>query len=290
MASEIYRLHYRGQLQKNVSTDSLGSEIRACVEKIRRAQRDGRVLTAALYQHDRMLFFYYEAVGEPLAVAEPYAMCKDTLAVKAGETDLAVPTGQSAETVPSVTAEESALAGTASGFQGQTPIPESGEDVQTTCIRPEELLGSLEPYLQLWPGQRGDRAWVHMYHIYYHSVPESPGQWKRAAVPEKRRGRIAFLRDNKLFSYTYFHKAIVDEGLLEGDRYQSIALHENILFSYFEEPKTFVNVRGDASEESQVIKDWMAVDPESHFIHMPQGNGENFMFLPALFALGVEDL
>lgn len=174
--------------------------------------------------------------------------------------------------------------------EGRKALPESGEDVQTTCARPESLLMPLSPFLQLWPGQRGDRLWVHMYHIYYHSVPESPEQWRRAAVPEKRRGRIAFLRDDKLFSYTYFHKAIVDEGLLTGDRYQSIALHENILFSYFEEPKTFVNVRGDTSRESQVIRDWMAVDPEAHFIHMPQGEGENFMFLPALFALGVEEM
>ena len=171
---------------------------------------------------------------------------------------------------------------------GHPVLPESGEDVQLTCLRPEELLEPLAAYLQVWPGQEGDRLWVHMYHIYYHSVPESTEQWKRAAVPEKRRGRIAFLRDDKLFSYTYFHKAIVDEGLLAGDKYQSIALHENILFSYFEEPKTFVNVLGDSARESQVIKDWLAVDPESHFIHMPLGEGENFMFMPALFAVGVE--
>ncbi len=192
-------------------------------------------------------------------------------------------TGHKAAVEPAVlTVQEGAV------FDHQAALPESGEDVQATCVRPEKLLRPLEPFLQVWPGQKGDRLWVHMYHIYYHSVPESPEQWKRAAVPEKRRGRIAFLREDRLFSYTYFHKAIVDEGLLTGDRYQSIALHENILFSYFEEPKTFVNVRGDTSRESRVINDWLAVDPESHFIHMPQGKGENFMFLPALFALGVE--
>lgn len=248
MAEKIYRLHYRGQLKEDISHDLLENAVRKCTENVRGAQEDGRVLTAALYRYDRMLFFYYEGVGEPLAVTEPIAM-----------TD-------------------------------QAALEESGEDVQTTCIRPEELLMSLESFLQVWPGQKGDRLWVHMYYIYCHSVPESAEQWKRAAVPEKRRGRIAFLRDDKLFSYTYFHKAIVDEGLLTGDRYQSIALHENILFSYFEEPKTFVNVRGDVSRESRVIDDWLAVDPESHFIHMPQGKGENFMFLPALFAMGVEDM
>jgi len=268
MASKIYRLHYRGQLRENVSSDSLEDAVQKCTDNVRRAQADGKVLTAALYRSERMLFFYYEALGEPLMVTESAAV-REGAAASASE---------KAELPESVSA---------SGMQA---APESGEDVQTTCIRPEELLASLNPFLQLWPGQKDDRLWVHMYHIYYHSVPESPEQWKRAAVPEKRRGRIAFLRDDKLFSYTYFHKAIVDEGLLEGDKYQSIALHENILFSYFEEPKTFVNVRGDASGESQVIKKWLAVDPESHFIHMPQGKGENFMFLPALFVVGLEDM
>ena len=248
MSLKIYRLHYRGQLKDAYSSDILESAVQECVKNIRRAQAEGRILTAALYQSGRMLFFYYEALGEPLAVTEPI---------------------------------ESA--------GGRTELLESGEDVQTTCPLPEELLLPLNPLLQVWPGQKGDRLWVHMYHIYYHSVPENTEQWRRAAVPEKRRGRIAFLRDDKLFSYTYFHKAIVDEGLLTGDKYQSIALHENILFSYFEEPKTLVNVQGDDSKESQVIKEWLAVDPESHFIHMPMGEGENFMFLPALFALGVED-
>lgn len=279
MTEKIYRLHYRGQLKENISYDMLEEAVRKCMEKVRGAQEDGRVLTAALYQYDRMLFFYYEAVGEPLAVMEPITM-----------------TGYDAGTESAALAEDAGvkdgalLSSDAKGSGNQTALAESGEDVQTTCVRPEELLMPLESFLQVWPGQKADRLWVHMYYIYYHSVPESAEQWKRAAVPEKRRGRIAFLRDDKLFSYTYFHKAIVDEGLLTGDRYQSIALHENILFSYFEEPKTFVNVQGDASRESQVINDWLAVDPESHFIHMPQGKGENFMFLPALFAMGVEDM
>lgn len=252
MSEKIYRLHYRGQLKEGISEKALREAAEQCVKNVRQAQAQGKVLTAALYQADRMLFFYYEAIGEPLAVAEPIAMAPE-----------------------------------ADG--SRTVLPESGEDVQATCLRPDELLAPLQPYLQAWPGQAGDRLWVHMYHIYYHSVPKSPEDWRRAAVPEKRRGRIAFLREEKVFSYVCHHRAIVEEGLLTGDRYQSIALHENVLFSYFEEPKTMVNVRGDASRESEAIRDWLAVNPEAHFIHMPEGGGENFMFLPALFAVGVED-
>lgn len=77
-----------------------------------------------------------------------------------------------------------------------------------------------------------------------------------------------------------------DEGLWYGDKYQSIALHENILFSYFEEPKAITNIQGDLEKQSEAIKEWLKVIPEDHFIHMPEGNGENFMFIPAYFALG----
>ena len=225
---EIHRMHYRAKLKDGYEKESLKKSLEKCEENIRKAQKEGRVLTAALYLADtaeisRTLFFYYEGLGD--------------------------------ESVVSV----------------------------------EELLAPLEDALVLWPGNVESRAWVKMYHIYYHSLPESVESWKRAGKPELRRGRIALLYEEKLFSYVYYHKAIVDEGLLKGDKYQSIALHENVLFSYFEEPKTMVNVK-NYEEESRVIEDWLAVDPESHFIHTPECEGLNFMFLPALFALGVEDL
>lgn len=157
------------------------------------------------------------------------------------------------------------------------------------ALSPEEFMAPLEDKLRIWPDLKSDRKWVQMHHIYYHQEATNVAHWKRAQVPDMRRGRIAFLYPDKLFSYVYYHKAIVDEGLLKGDKYQSIALHENVLFSYFEEPKTFVNIRNEEAE-SKVIEDWLAVDPESHFIHTKEGLGENFMFLPTLFAVGAEDL
>lgn len=248
MGEKIYRLHYRGQLKEGISAESLAAAAEQCVRNVRQAQRQGRVLTAALYRWNRMLFFYCEAIGEQLPVAEPI--------------DIA---------------------------ENENTLPESGEDMQVTCLYPEELLVPLNPFLQIWPGQTDDRLWVHMYHVFYQSVPESVEGWRRTAVPEKRRGRIAFLREDKLFGYVCSHRALVEEGLLMGDKYQSIALHENILFSYFEEPKTMTNIKNDLSRESQVIKAWEAMNPEAHFIHRPEGEGLNFMFLPALFAVGAED-
>lgn len=224
----VHRLHYRAKLKEEYLKESFEKGISECEALIRKAQKCGQVLTAALYLADtadisNTLFFYYEGVGD-----------NDVISV-------------------------------------------------------DELLLPLKDFLQVWPGMTESRIWVKMYHIYYHSVPESVEGWKRARKPELRRGRIALLYEEKLFSYVYYHKAIVDEGLLQGDKYQSIALHENVLFSYFEEPKTMVNIK-NSPEESKVIEDWLAVDPESHFIHTPECEGLNFMFLPALFALGVEDL
>lgn len=153
-------------------------------------------------------------------------------------------------------------------------------------VSPEEFLSPLSPCLELWPGKEGMRQWVHMYHIYYHAVPEGTEDWKRKTEPEQRRGRIAFLKRENMFQYVYHHFAIVQEGLLEGDKYQSIALHEDILFSYFEEPKTMINIKRIEGEESECIKAWTAVVPEDHFIHLPGANGANFLFIPAYFAVG----
>ena len=164
------------------------------------------------------------------------------------------------------------------------------EESHSEVICPEKFCSALTPYMQEWPGAEGNRLWVSMYHIYYHAIPEGTEDWKRPATPELRRGRIAFLYPDKLYSYIYHHLNIVNEGLLTGDKYQSIALHENILFSYFEEPKTMMNIKRDLSCSSEVINEWIAVDPESHFIHYPECLGENFMFLPAYFALGQESV
>ena len=155
-------------------------------------------------------------------------------------------------------------------------------------LDPVSLFPALSDYLELWPEKEGRTPWAYMYPIYYHSVPEQKEEWERHEK-KTRRGRIAYLLPDKLFSYTYFHKAIVDEGLLEGDQYQSIALHENVLFSYFEEPKKMTHVKKELTGESKVIEDWLAADPESHFDHTLSGEG-NFLFIKEVFSFGKEDL
>lgn len=155
-------------------------------------------------------------------------------------------------------------------------------------LKPEQLFPQLSAYMELWPEKDGKTSWAYMYNIYYHSIPESEEHWARHGK-KVRRGRIAYLFPDKLFSYTYWHKAIVEEGLLEGDQYQSIALHENILFSYFEEPKIFTHIKKEVQKESSVINGWIGVNPESHFDHCLSGES-NFLLIDELFSMGVEDL
>lgn len=145
-------------------------------------------------------------------------------------------------------------------------------------ICPETLFAPLAPYMEQWPEENGLTPWAPMYHIYHHSIPGDASEWvKERASNENRIGRIAFLKPEKLFSYTYWHYAIVQEGLLKGDKYQYISLHENVLFSYFEEPRHNVNITGK-EEESKVIDGWMAVNPESHF-DREKACGNNFLVI-----------
>ena len=153
-------------------------------------------------------------------------------------------------------------------------------------VAPTDFLAPLTPLLEEWPEENGKTPWAYMYHIFHHSVPEDAADWIRERTEGKKRiGRIAFLYPDKLFSYTYWHYAIVEEGLLKGDKYQCIALHENILFSYFEEPRFNVNIKNEPEQASNVIEGWMEADPESHFDRVKAG-GDNFLIIDRLFTVG----
>ncbi len=153
-------------------------------------------------------------------------------------------------------------------------------------IRPERFMAPLHPVLSQWPQKEETCDWALMYNVFWHDAPKDDEDWKRSVPPERRRGRIAWLKHDTMFRYVYHHFAIAEEGILQGDRYQSIALHEDILFSYFEEPRTPGNLRRDTTLQSQTIQAWLDVNPESHFIPLPGSNGSNFLLLPQYFALG----
>lgn len=150
---------------------------------------------------------------------------------------------------------------------------------------PETFMSPLDDLLMPWPEKGEPVLWAPMYPIYWHQVPEDSEDWIRPHAPERRIGRIAYLNHDLMFEYVYHHFAIVREGIFKGDRYQFISLHEDVLFSYFEEPRTNVNIRRTEEGDSEAIRDWMAVNPPSHFDTIPGTNG-GFLILPDYFNLG----
>ena len=151
---------------------------------------------------------------------------------------------------------------------------------------PEAFTRPLDALLSPWPQKENTVRWAKMYPIYWHCEPKDEADWRREPKPLRQRGRIAYLRHDTMFEYVYHHFAIVREGLLRGDKYMSIALHEDVLFSYFEEPRSSVNIRRTDEGESQAIRAWLDADPESHFIPLPGSEGQNFLLLPDVFTVG----
>ena len=152
---------------------------------------------------------------------------------------------------------------------------------------PSIWLPELTEFLCKWPEMDKEKEWVEMIPVFWFDSPVSIEQWKRKQNPDKRCGRIAVLYPDKLLSYICHHQAIAQEGLLKGDRYQSIAVHENILFSYFETPRDreVVNIKR-VDEKSSEIDQWKNTDPFSHFHHFPEANGDDFMIISTIFDVG----
>lgn len=161
------------------------------------------------------------------------------------------------------------------------------DDQSPIIADPSIWFPDLTEYLCKWPQMDKEKEWVEMFPVFWFDSPVNIEQWKRKQNPDKRCGRIAVLYPDKLFSYICHHQAIVQEGLLKGDRYQSIAIHENILFSYFETPRDqeVVNIKR-ADEKSFEIDEWKKVNPVSHFQHFPEANGDDFMIISTIFDVG----
>lgn len=205
----MIRKHYRALVKEGCDAKALAC---ANIANIKTAIDEKRILTAGMYQHERMLFLYLEILDESLT--------------------------------------------------------------------PAKLFPTLDEALVPWVDMQSMVTWKEMNHIFYHTVPKSEEDWIRE--PDKKHfGRIAYLFPDKIHSYVYHHKAIVDEGYLTGDKYQSIALHENVLFSVYEEPMIRTNIAGDLTKKSVAIEGWKAVDPESHFDHELSGD-MNFLIIPEL--------
>lgn len=132
-----------------------------------------------------------------------------------------------------------------------------------------------------------DGNWLSMENVYYTSIPSDEKYWSRTC-DKIRLGRIGHLVPDKKQSYINYHKAIMKEGLFEGDKYLYIGLYGNTLFLYSESPKIMTHIRSNIDGKSEVIEEWRRLDPRSHFDHEFSGEA-NFVNLTQLFSVGRED-
>ena len=161
------------------------------------------------------------------------------------------------------------------------------EVVDGTCA-PHEFFPDLTECLTSVPLKDTHVKWIPMHHIYHNAVPDTIKNWQR---PNKKQriGRIAYLLPDKMMSYLYYHKELLEEGLFEGERYLSIGLNDTVLFVYSESPRLLTHLNLESDEESTVITKWREQNPKSHFDHTFSGEG-NFVDLEELLSLGWEEI
>ena len=153
---------------------------------------------------------------------------------------------------------------------------------------PYNLFPALTEYLEVMPVKEAYVKWLPTQHIYHNAIPDTAKNWRRQGKKE-RIGRIAYLLPDKIMSYLYYHKELLDEGLFEGERYLSIGLYDTVLFTYSESPRIMTHLNSESNEQSTVIAEWRAQNPKSHFDHDFSGEG-NFVDLEVLLSLGWEEI
>ncbi|TVY11001.1 hypothetical protein [Paenibacillus cremeus] len=104
-------------------------------------------------------------------------------------------------------------------------------------IAPDEVAGAAMPFLTDWPGQAEPRKWIRMIDVFHFNEPASKEHWLRKQPVEKRAGRVAQLKPEMMSSYIYYHYQLQEERAFPGEKYEIIAMHENLLFGYQEFPK-----------------------------------------------------
>ncbi|MEC0268289.1 hypothetical protein [Paenibacillus anseongense] len=104
-------------------------------------------------------------------------------------------------------------------------------------LSPDEIAGAAVPYLKDWPGHAEPRKWIPMIDVFHFNEPADTEHWLRKERVEKRVGRVAHLKPEMISSYIYYHYQLQEERSFTGDKYEIIAMHENLLFGYQEFPK-----------------------------------------------------
>ena len=142
---------------------------------------------------------------------------------------------------------------------------------------PHELLEPLLPALSIWPGEAVTvcsapqfRRWIEMIDVFHFNEPASKEHWRRKTLVEHRVGKVGVLKPEAVSSYIYYHYGLQEERTFAGDKYEVIALNENLLFGYFEQPEVIETpLYSPRLKTKSMPENWSDARIPDHFIPWP---------------------
>ncbi|KRE93438.1 hypothetical protein ASG89_07810 [Paenibacillus sp. Soil766] len=158
-------------------------------------------------------------------------------------------------------------------------------------VFPDEVAGAAEPFLKEWPGHAEPRKWILMIDVFHFNEPASAEHWLRKEPVVSRVGRIAHLKPEMMSSYIYYHYQLQEERAFHGEKYEMIAMHENLLFGYQEFPKVIEEpvVRGRLSTKG-TPENWSDSRMDLHFQPWEEDGHLYFKPIDQVFAYYIGDL
>lgn len=142
-----------------------------------------------------------------------------------------------------------------------------------TRADPGSLVPGLTGFLAPWPTPEGSAAWVPLVDVFHFNAPVDAGHWARKTPPQKRLGRVAFLRPEKAASYIYYHYQLQEERAFGGGKYESIWMLGTLLFQYKELPlDTEAPVVPGTLATKGTPEDWSQARMDLHFQPWPDGS------------------
>lgn len=101
---------------------------------------------------------------------------------------------------------------------------------------PEELFPELGACLEECPFEEEKRHYIRMYDIFHYNRPTEDRPWRGRPMGMPV-GRLIHLRPEKVGSYIFYHQQLQEEYPGDGCKYGMIAINENLLFFYLENPE-----------------------------------------------------
>jgi hypothetical protein len=103
-------------------------------------------------------------------------------------------------------------------------------------LLPESYLKRLGDCMKTNHSITGSKQWTRMADVFHYNYPVNLKQWQRPhnMTPVARLGMLKY---EKISSYIYYHYQYQEELPGDGNKYFVIAMTENILFMYTEEPE-----------------------------------------------------